>query len=285
MFDPPFRWNLTNYSHLGSLINGEKAEVYGDFSNQLLHCCSRVLALAGNSDLIFVGRSPESIFDHLSGLLFQTSWFDRLELLQFSLRYYDRPHIRAQYPTAIAAMRSYLHQLNLHPQGLIQRPRPVAFIDLVATGDTFHSLIMILQEWSQETQVEWNDVRRKVRLVGITMQTQTSPKTWRWHQHARWTKVLQRGSIKNASIPADLWRYLGNHQLKVTSSYQPCRWGSLTAAEPTYDESHLKALRLAYSLFELGKMQERREEFTSGMTAEAAMKNRWFRALVQELRS
>ena len=117
------------------------------------------------------------------------------------------------------------------------------------------------------------------------MQTQTSPKTWRWHQHASWTKVLQRGSIKNASIPADLWRYLGNYQLKVTSSYQPSRWGSLTAAEPSYDESHLKALRLAYSLFELGKTKERREEFTSCMTAEIAMKHRWFRALVQELRS
>jgi hypothetical protein len=67
MFEIPFRWDLTHRNHLGSLVDGEPAESYAAFLDHLLPCCSRVLAFGGDSDLIFVGRSPESIFDHLSG--------------------------------------------------------------------------------------------------------------------------------------------------------------------------------------------------------------------------
>lgn len=48
-------------------------ETFPGFQEQLLVACARVLALCDNSSLYFVGRSPESIFDHLSGLLFDTS--------------------------------------------------------------------------------------------------------------------------------------------------------------------------------------------------------------------
>jgi hypothetical protein len=226
MFDPPFRWNLTNRTNLGSLVRGEKAEAYDDFFSQLLSCCSRVLAFADDSDLIFVGRSPESIFDHLSGLLFDTSWFDRLGLLQFSMRRQDEGEINRRYPNAIMAMREYLRHLQLDPPALITRARPVSFIDLVLTGDTFSRLISVLHSWSKDSSVEWNAVRRKLRLIGITERTKTSPKTWRWHQHAEWTTVLQRGSIKNVSIPRELWEYLGGCQFKVTRSFTPARWGA-----------------------------------------------------------
>src|SRR5689334_20786674 len=98
MFDIPFRWHLTNQIYLGSMVEGEKAGICPGFHDHILRCCSRVLAFAGDTDLIFVGRSPESIFDHLSGLLFDTSWFERLELLQFSMRSYDEMEIRRRYP-------------------------------------------------------------------------------------------------------------------------------------------------------------------------------------------
>jgi hypothetical protein len=284
-FDPPFRWNVTNQIYLGSLVTGEKADVYDGFFDQLLACCSRLLAFAGDADLTFVGRSPESIFDHLSGLFFDTTWFDRLELLQFSMRFYKEGEVRKKYPDAIDAIRAYLDRLNLHPAALAVRPRPVAFVDLVASGDTFSSLISILYKWTKEIQLDWPAVRRKVRLVGVTERTKTSPKTWRWQQHAEWVKLLQRGSIKNVSIPAELWRYLGNYQFKVTRSYTPYYWGKPDAAKPAYSEEQLKALRLAYDLFEYGKTKERRQELVSLMVEEPAMKHRWFRALIQEIRS
>jgi hypothetical protein len=285
MFEQPFRWNITNQIYLGSLVKGEKAAVYKGFFDQILPCCARVLAFAGDADLTFVGRSPESIFDHLSGLLFKSSWFDRLELLQFSMRFYNEAETRKKYPNAIEAMRAYLDQLNLHPSALAVRPRPVVFVDLVASGDTFNSLIMLLYKWSREVQIDWNTVRRKIRLVGITERTKTSPKTWRWQQHAEWVKLLKAGSIKNVSIPVDLWRYLGNYQFKVTRSYTPALWGDPDAATPNHSDEQLKALRLAYDIFEYGKTKERREEFASIMVEESAMKQRWFRALVQEVRT
>ena len=75
MTEKPFRWNLTHRNYLGKLIEGQRARAYDDLRDDLLPCCSRIMAFADDSNLIFVGRSPESIFDYLSGLLFDSSWF------------------------------------------------------------------------------------------------------------------------------------------------------------------------------------------------------------------
>jgi hypothetical protein len=285
MFDPPFRWNITNQAHLGTLVKGDKAYVYAEFYDQILPCCSRVLSFADDSDLVFVGRSPESIFDHLSGLLFHTSWFDRLELLQFSMRFRDESEIRQQDLLAVSAMRSYLQSLGLHPEGLATRFRPAAFVDLVASGDTFGRLITFLHTWSEEIDFDWNAVKRRIRLVGITGKTKTSPNTWRWQQHVSWKNLLAQGAIKNVSIPNEMWNYLGNLQEKLTRSYTPEQWVNPTASSPNHDDSHLRALRLAFELFELGKTQRRREDFALLMVKEPTMKEAWYRRLVQEIRA
>lgn len=282
--EKPFRWDLTRRNQLGNLIRGEKAWAYGAFFDHLLPCCARVLAFAGDSDLIFVGRSPESVFDHLSGLLLDTPWFDRLELLHFSMRFQAESEIRKEHPEAIGAMRSYLRQLDLHPQGIATRRRPAAFIDLVSTGDTFGRLITFLRNWAEDMKYDWNAVRRRIRLVGITERTKTSPKTWRWQQHAPWLPLLGRGAVKNISVPRDLWDYMGNTQDKVSRSYTPHRWGDPALSSPSYDDWQLKALRLAFELFELGRNKERREQFASLLVREPAMGHGWFRMLVQEIR-
>ena len=284
LFDVPFRWDLTRRNELGSLVVGEAATTYESFPDHLLACCSRVVAFAGDSDLIFVGRSPESVFDHLSGLLFDTPWFSRLELLHFSMRFREEAEIRKEYPGAVKAMRAYLERLGLHPGSLAARERPVAFIDLVATGDTFGRLVAFLHNWSQEIGYDWNAARRRLRLVGITERRKTSPKTWRWQQHAAWLPLLGKGAVKNVSIPFDLWNYLGNYQDKVSLSYTPSRWGDSALASPTHYERQLKALRLAFKLFESGRARGQREQFVSLLVREPAMKYAWFRMLVQELR-
>lgn len=283
--ETPFRWDFSRRNRLGGLINGERAWTYDAFSEHLLRCCARVLALAGDSDLIFVGRSPESIFDHSSGLLLDTTWFERLELLHFSMRLREESEIRKEHPEAIQALRSYLRRLALHPEGIATRRRPAAFIDLVATGDTFGRLITFLHDWAEEIKYDWNGVRRRIRLVGITERTKTSPKTWRWQQHAPWLPLLGGGSVKNVSVPRDLWEYLGNYQDKVSRSYTPPRWGDPALASPSYSDRQLKALRLALELFELGRVRERREQFVSLLVKEPAMKYGWFRMLVREIRS
>ena len=285
MFETPFRWDVTRRNQLGKLVEGERAFAYDAFLDHLLPCCARVIAFAGNADLIFIGRSPESIFDHLSGLLFDSSWFDRLELLHFSMRFRDESEIRNEHPDAVEAMRSYLQQLGLHPEGIATRCRPVAFIDLVATGDTFGRLTRLLHNWAKDKRYDWNAVRRRIRLVGITERTKTSPKTWRWQQHAPWLPLLGGGAVKNVSIPRDLWEYLGNYQDKVSRSYTPSLWGDTARSSPSYHERQLKALRLAFELLEFGRKRKRREQFVSLLVRESAMRHGWFRKLVQEIRS
>ena len=281
----PFRWNLTRRNELGRLTSGERTRTYDAFSDQLLTCCVRVLALSGDSDLIFVGRSPESIFDHLSGLLFNSSWFDRLELLHFSIGIRDDSVTNQEEPKATKAMRAYLRRLELHPEAIATKPRNVALVDLVSSGTTFGRLIALFQEWCEDTKFDWNAVRRRIRLVGITKRTETSPKTWRWQQHATWLPLLAKGAVKNISIPRELWEYLGDYQEKVSPSYTPARWGDLALSAPSYSDEQMRALRLAFDLFELGRQPERKEQFTSLLVKQTAMKEAWFRTLVQEIRS
>lgn len=282
--DPPFRWDLTHRRRLGSLLEGERASRYAGFEQDILTCCSRVLAFAGNSELVFIGRSPESVFDQLSGLLYDSSWFERLILLHFSMRFCSEASIRQELPGAIPALRAYFESLSLDPRGLIHRPRPVALIDLVDSGDTFGRLIRFLANWSDEENCHWEAVRAKIRLIGLTMRTQTSPKTWRWQQQAKWIHLLGTSAVKNVSLPPELWLYIGNTQPKVSRSYTPEDWGELQASKPSYLSEQLKALRLAHFLFERGRKPELRQSFARMLVREPAMNEAWFRKLVLEIR-
>lgn len=285
MKEMPFRWDLTHRNHLGNLLEGERARTYKNLMGDLLLCCSRVLAFSDDSNLVFVGRSPESIFDYLSGLLFDSAWFERLELLHFSMRFREESKIREEHPGAIDSMRKYMQNLGLHPETIAAKNRAVAFADLVASGDTFGRLITFLFNWSNEIKFDWNAVKRRIRIIGITERKKTSPNTWRWQQHSDWISLLGTRAVKNVSIPYYLWDYLGNQQQKVSLSYTPSRWGDPALASPGYSNDQLMALRLAFDLFELGRTKEKREEFASLLTTESTMKNNWFRKLVLDLRS
>src|SRR5262245_56258085 len=162
------------------------------------------------------------------------------------MRFEVEEAIRQEFPEAIAAMRAYLQQLGLHPERIATRARPVAFIDLVLTGDTFGRLVTFLRNWTNAIDYDWNAVKRRIRLIGITEKTTTSPKTWRWQQQASWVSCLLSRSIKNVSIPRAMWQYLGDYQYKVSRSYTPSRWGDPELSLPSYSEQQIKALRLAY---------------------------------------
>src|SRR5687768_6645100 len=64
----PFRWNLVSPDELGSLLAGTSTPDLW-FLDDLLACSGKVLARSGNGDLVFVGRSLDSMFDLLSGAL------------------------------------------------------------------------------------------------------------------------------------------------------------------------------------------------------------------------
>ena len=273
----PFRWNLAKRSELGRLIEDLTAEDGEWLVEHLCPVAARVIAFAGDSDLYFVGRSPESLFDYLSGLLFDTSWAGRLHLLHFSMRRFSVTDGK------INQLHSYLTHLNLEPGVLARRLRPVAFIDVVDSGGTFRGLISILHRWAAQTSGDWEAIRRKIRLVGLTWREKSSPKTWRWQQHARWITLLQRGAVKNIAVDRHLLTYLAAVQTKVTQSYPPSRWGDPSITTPQYDAATLQALRLAVALFDAGREPRQRARFAQALARQPAMQHVWFRDFVGEL--
>lgn len=288
----PFRWNIAKREQLGRLIDGEADSLLPSFLDAIRICCTRVLAFCDDADLVFIGRSPENLFDYFSGILAPTSWAERCSLVNLALRnllnatlHSSYPDVlRSTYPGALENGREQLDFLDLAPTRILARPRPIAFVDLVASGATFQHLWELLLDWASEAQLDQAALKRKLRFIGITHQQQTSPKTWRWHQHANWTKEVRPRAIKNVSIANEVWNYLGNTQTKTMMSNPPWRWGNEQMSVPVRDEASLQALRRALSLYDLGNTREQRQRFVREMADGPGMRERWYRGLLQELR-
>ncbi len=281
-FPLPFRWNLHERSTVETMLRGEPAAAYAGFTDDLLSCCARILAQSHDADLCFVGRSLDSVFDHLSGLLLDTSWRGRVQLLPLSLL--RDPERALDTPERRGALRAYLLAQGMDPPELARRERALALVDLVSTGATLGGVVEFLHGGCVEARQDWSATARKLRIVGMTCRTKTSPNTWRWAQHAAWVTRLAPGAVKNVSVPLALYGYLGNDQPKLASSFHPERWGDPRVESPEHGEPHLQALRLAASLFDLGREGTRREAFARELARQPAMKERWLRSLVVELR-
>lgn len=281
----PFRWDIKRREQLGSLVDVPSERPFPGLIPGLRHACARTLALCEDSDLVFVGRSPESFFDYLSGLLLGTSWADRLLLLNVSMRNRSLAEIRQSYPEALPAAYEHLRELGLSPEKIASRERKVALVDLVDTGSTLGSLTDLLLDWTRRTGCDENAVRRQLRFVGVTIRTQTSPKTVRWHQQlqAAWVRQFRPSAVKNVSIPLDLWSYLGNHQRKVARTNPPEHWGQDFMLEPPRESTHLEALPLALYIFDCGYSLREGEAFAACLAKEPAMRHPWLRSLVVEL--
>jgi hypothetical protein len=291
-FDLPFRWNIQERATLGSLLDGPRKDIpegrpapylpldqpsyhTADALTEMSRECARILALCDNADLCFVGRSLESLFDYLSGLLSDIDWAERLWLLQFS--WYGKPVIQ---PGELAGLRYYFEHIEFDPYRLARRSRPVAFVDIVASGGTFGNLVSFLSRWAKEIGEDWAAVKRKIRIISLTRRVKTNPKAWRWQQNITWGDLLPRRAIKSVAIPEGLWDYFGNWQEKTTDSYTHSRWGSSVAAQPSHSEEHLSALRLAVQCFDWGREKTRRQAFAHQLSDEKAMIYPWFRDLV-----
>jgi hypothetical protein len=280
----PFRWDLTRRDQLGALVESTPPPECEELLEPLLRCGARTLALAGDADLAFVGRSPESLFDLLSGLLFDSSSFQRLSLLHFSMRRISAAEVDARRPDALPALRDYLHRLALDPAGIASRERALTWVDWVDTGGTFGRLVNLLHAWSGEAGPGWNAVRRRLRFVGITERTHNSPNTWRWSQHAAWVDMLPRGAVKSVSMDPGWWHYFAQMQPKVSPSHTADRWAAEDIDKPDHTPARLEALRIAHGLFQIGCTKGARRRFAALLVREPAMADSGFRGLASELR-
>jgi hypothetical protein len=281
-----FRWDITRREQLGRLVHPHCAPLPPEphFVSYLEQCCTRIVALCGDADLVFVGRSPESIFDLLSGLLSSTSWVTRCSLLNVSI-HEPTDRIARHYPGAVAAAREQFTWLRLAPEQIATRVRPVALVDIVSTGGTFGALVDFYLSWAHESGVDMNAVTRRLRFLGLTCQTKTSPKTWRWQQHAPWARQFRPNQIKNVSVNPNLYTYLAAWQPKTMQSNPPWRWGDAALQQPPRDPQRRVALQHALYLYEQGCDRTHQLQFAARLARQPELRHRWMRTLVSELRA
>ncbi|MGD9683969.1 MAG: hypothetical protein AB7W16_22605, partial [Candidatus Obscuribacterales bacterium] len=88
----------------------------------------------------------------------------------------------------------------------------------------------------------------------------------------------------NIVIDPRLWDYLGNRQLKSTTSFSPKCWGHEPFYSPVRNVSTLTGLCSALYWFELGSSRESRKTFASRLSQTDGMKEPEIRGLVLQLR-
>jgi hypothetical protein len=281
----PFTWSNVKRETLARLPADFRlpAEAPPNFLAGIQRCCARLLALCGNGDLVFVGRSPESLYDYLSGVLHATSWQDRCWLLSYSNRYTAMGRLLSHRPEAVHAMREQLRWFRLAPDQLRVRG-PVTFVDLVSEGSTFGNLVDFLLGWAREEGADLPSIRQKLHFVGITYQQKTSPKTWRWQQQVPWARQFRPSAMKNVSLPGRLWRYLGNEQDKVFRSHSPPRWTDTSAQLRSRFGTRTAAQQVALYLHQQGRDRAQRDRLLRLMAAGPGVRLRWLRELMGEIR-
>lgn len=255
------------------------------FDIELLETAAKVVGLAGDSDLVFVGRSPEHLFDLLGGLLSDTSWSDRLYMLFASLwtcASYDL--FIKSHASEVPQLRRQFDAIGLAPADIIRRPRPVVLVDLVSEGGTFEILMRALHAWCVETRLDWKAVRPRLRIIGLTCRGKTSPNAWRWQQHAEWRDLLPESAVKNVSVSGPMYQAIGDALPKVTDRFPPHRWRDPAASEPSRTDKARSAIALAVHLYDLGRAKETRRQFVRLLTSGPNGGERWARTLAGEIR-
>ncbi|XSG77148.1 hypothetical protein ACP8Y2_09070 [Herpetosiphon llansteffanensis] len=275
----PFRWNIFKHEQLGSLLEQPEPLPSSEFIAGIQQCCVRVLSQAGDSDLIFIGRSPENLFDYLSGILADTAWAKRCTMVNISIYDESMARIRCNHPTALPAMYEYLTAIGLTPHQIAQRSLPISLIDLVCSGGTFGALLNLWLDWAAHEGLDAPAILRRLNFVGITIKQKPSPNTLRWQQEKAWTWRLAPRQIRNVSLDWDVWAELGNNQPKYEQCNPPWRWADATMSQPPREAKSIEALNLASYLYRLGCTTEHRQAFAHRMSAEHAMRYAWFRSL------
>jgi hypothetical protein len=248
-----FRWNIGKREQLGGLLQPLELP-HRVWQETFLGSVAKVVMASQNHDLVFVGRSLENMFDFLSGVFLETSWASRCSLLPVSLR--NDPK-KQNTPEFQKKLRSILEDAGVSTRKILNRTTGIAFVDVVASGDTFGFLTKTLLEWATEESFGQRAVLQKLRFVGVLWQKHTSPNTWRWQQHSAWVKQHRMRAIQNVSLEYPVWYEFANIDHKVTPPNTLLREFSGINRE----ETRLLALTRARQLYELGATKLVRREF------------------------
>jgi hypothetical protein len=279
-----FRWDITRREQLGRLVLEDEPEPsFAAILTEVRRCCARVVAMAGDARLVFLGRSPENLYDYLTSALAGTSWARRCTLLNISLKGSDCEWTDLD-PATRAAFSEQLRAVNLDPAAIASSDLPIALVDLIYGGETFGKLTALLFAWAATERVDDRALRRRLRIVGITERYDGGPKTGRW-RHLDWARRFRPRALRGVSIPAWFWSRLGDSEQKVSRSNPPACWTDPEMARPPRGLQHVDGLRLALWLHNAGRSSAERDALAAAVANQPAIRHRWCRTLVSELRS
>ncbi|WP_146088280.1 hypothetical protein [Actinacidiphila yanglinensis] len=282
----PYRWPLSSFgggapARLGTLAEGPARSRPG-YLPELVECTGKVLARSHAADLCFVGRSLDTMYDLLTGVLEGADRPGGLRRLPLSLR---GAHTLG--PVGRDRLRTHLAEAGLEPYALARRKRPLALVDVVSAGSTFDAIHGELSAWIAESREPWAVIRRKLRYVGVTIRGRSSPHQWRWQQSpesVRWVRTLPAGHVVNVSMHWRTWSWFGNEQPKLHRSFPPSRWFEPDAARARHHETLPQALAEARAVVAAGRTRETRRDLVRAMAAEPGFADREVRALAAAIR-
>jgi hypothetical protein len=157
-------------------------------------------------------------------------------------------------------------------------------VDIVASGSTFQALVEEWRDWAAIEGTPWVQLRRKLRIVGITLRTKTSPKTWRWQQQAPWPTLLPHRSLRSVSA-ADWFCYHLASSPKASRTFPPDEWSNPELARAPHYGEVFQGLREALSWYESGRSGIFRERLAAELMRTPGVKSAWVRTLAHELRA
>lgn len=284
----PFRWDLSKREQIGSWTKdvSKRPKLDDWLLNVIRKTAADILATSEGADLAFIGRTPETFFDYLSGSFHALSEAPNLHLLQFSMRWPGKGGVKAIDPHTLEGLSEYFHHEGVHPEQIAKGSAPLAMVDFIAYGGTMKTLCEILHRMALEAGTDWNAVQRRLMIIGLLPEGKTSPKTWRWQQHQDWLTLIPDTIIRNVSVHAGFILDLANRQDKVTPSFTQNRWGETGFAHRhTPNEDQRRALSLALDLFERASTKNERHLLSQNISGHARMKHASVRKLVKILRN
>ena len=290
---PVFRWDITRPEQLGRLVDIEAPVVpaqvvdvtprFDVFVDAVRKCCARVIAAAGDSRLVFIGRSPESLYDYLRGSAVGTSWATRIAMLNVSFRRCDG-NWSALEPMARDSIAEQFQSVGADPLSIMAARRPIALIDLVCNGETFESLTTFLETWAEAERVDVRAMRRRLRVVGITRYYPPSMRPTPW-KRLEWAARFRPSALNGISVPDWFWTYLGDDQPKVSRSNPSWCWADPSMTRPPRESQRGAALRTASALYQRAQARPERDALIAELADLPCVRHSWCRALLAELRA
>lgn len=281
MTDKPVPWTQARREALEQLVAKARPTGFYGYHEELLEACADVVAAARGNDLVFVGRSPEPLYDLLESIFSDTSQPPTITLLPFSLRDHDSGAIRKVHNSdeeSIVALENHFSDLNLGPADIAQSKNGISFVDFVCWGTTLGNLEETLEFMATRQGMEPTQVTSNIRYTGITKES-VGWTHWRNDEESQGARFFAENRASVVTVSAKLWNYLTDFAGKTTNSFVSKQWKS-GVEFPALNEETARAIRSALDLRICGIDREVRRSFAGKLSRRAGQDDKWLRSLV-----